>query len=275
MARITGAHAEEATVEVEVLPHRELTVECVRLGHDPDELLRDGRMGYYVDTGDVRRARRRYDSRGEHSGDGGLARAVGTEQSENLAGLHREIEFVHCSKVRPAVDLREIFGENDRRRARVGFTQPRFTHGVHPRDEVTAPPCDVGPCCRERANASSTASSLVGGGLENLRERGRFGDARVGQEEGGDDREHAGTERPPKRVSKRARNTLQIVQRGPDQSRLQLGTRRRKALRDLGLQDDGEDRDAERTSYLANDARRGRGLGTSACVRLRYEAAKT
>src|ERR1035437_10329901 len=155
MARITGAHAEEATVEVKVLPHRELTVECVRLGHDPDELLRDGRMGYYVDTGDVRRARRRYDSRREHPGDRGLARAVGTEQSEYLAGLHREIEFVHRSKVRPAVNVREIFGENDRRRARVRFTQPRFTHGVHPRDGVTAAACDVGPRGRECAYESS------------------------------------------------------------------------------------------------------------------------
>src|ERR1035437_3243073 len=171
-------------------------------------------MGYYVDTGDVRRARRRYDSRREHPRDGGLARAIGTEQSEYLAGLHREIEFVHCSKVRPAVDLREILSENDRRGARVRFTQPRVSHVVHPRDGVTASPCDVGPCCRDRANESSTESSLVGGGLENLNERGRFGDAPVGQEEGGDDGEHAGTERPPKRVSKRARATLQMVERG-------------------------------------------------------------
>jgi hypothetical protein len=42
-------------------------------------------------------------------------------------------------------------------------------------------------------------------------------------------------------VSKRARTTLPIVQRGPDRSRRQLDTRRGKALCDLGLQDDGDD----------------------------------
>src|SRR5581483_8055214 len=52
LLRLVGRHPEVAAVEVEVLPHRELTVEGVRLRHDADDLLGPGGVGHDVDAAD-------------------------------------------------------------------------------------------------------------------------------------------------------------------------------------------------------------------------------
>jgi hypothetical protein len=41
-------------------------------------------------------ARRREDETHEHLDGGGLARAVRTDEAEDLPGLHRQVEILHC-----------------------------------------------------------------------------------------------------------------------------------------------------------------------------------
>ena len=84
-----GVHAEEAAVEVEVLPHVERAVEGVGLGHDADQPLGLGRVAHDVDAADEAPARGGDDPGGEHPGGGGLAGAVRSEQAEDLAPVDR------------------------------------------------------------------------------------------------------------------------------------------------------------------------------------------
>ena len=83
-------HAEEAAVEVEVLPHGQRPVERVGLRHDADHLLGRGRVARR------RRCRRRaprplvgIDPGREHARGRGLAGAVRAEQAEDLAPVAR------------------------------------------------------------------------------------------------------------------------------------------------------------------------------------------
>ena len=102
-------HAEEAAVEVEVLPDGEGPVEGVALGHDADELLGRGRVGDHVDAADEGTAAGGEHPGGEHAGGGALAGAVGAEEPEDLTLEHLEVEAV--DRLHPArVDLGEALG---------------------------------------------------------------------------------------------------------------------------------------------------------------------
>ena len=92
--RRLGVHAEEAAVEVEVLPDRERAVERVRLRDDADHLLRRGRVRDDVDATDERMPAGGDHAGGEHPRGRRLAGAVRAEQTEDLAPLHREVEPV-------------------------------------------------------------------------------------------------------------------------------------------------------------------------------------
>ena len=95
-------------MEVEVLPHRQLTVERVLLGDDPDQLLGQRGMRDDVDRADERGAGGRYHARGEHPGGRRLAGAVGPEQPEDLAGADAQVEGVDGREVGARVDLRQL-----------------------------------------------------------------------------------------------------------------------------------------------------------------------
>ena len=111
-ARGGGAHAEEAAVEVEVLPHGERAVERVRLRHDADQLLGDRGVRDDVDVVHERLSRRRDHARGQHARGGGLAGAVGAEQPEDLALGDGQVEPVDRGDA-ARVDLGQIDGADD------------------------------------------------------------------------------------------------------------------------------------------------------------------
>jgi hypothetical protein len=112
VARSARRHPEEAAVEVEVLPDVQRPVERVRLRDDTEHLLRGDRVLHHVDAGDERASFRRDDAGREHPGGGRLARTVGTEEPEDLAGVHRQVELV--DGLDPArVDLRQTLGPDD------------------------------------------------------------------------------------------------------------------------------------------------------------------
>ncbi len=110
--RVPGAHPEEASVEVEVLLHAERPVERVRLGNDPDRLLRQRRVRDHVDAAHDGAAFGRDHHRGEHPDGGRLAGAVRTQQAEDLAAAQRQVEIVdglHAA----GEDLGEALGADD------------------------------------------------------------------------------------------------------------------------------------------------------------------
>ena len=106
---LLGRHAEEAAVEVEVVPHRQRAVERVRLGHHADEALGQRRVGHHVDAADEGPPAGGDHPGGEHAGGRGLAGAVRAEQAEDLAPAHREVERVDRLDV-ARVDLGELLG---------------------------------------------------------------------------------------------------------------------------------------------------------------------
>ncbi len=112
-ARLGRADPEQAAVEVEVLPHVELSVERVGLRDDADELLGQGGVGHDIDLGDERLARRGDDPGGEDPGRGRLARAVGAEKPEDLTHGHRQVELVDGAEVGARVDLRQAQRADD------------------------------------------------------------------------------------------------------------------------------------------------------------------
>src|SRR5262245_23875014 len=99
-------------MEVEVLPDAERAIECVRLRYDADHLLRRHGVPHDVDAPDVRAAARRDDARREHAGGGRLPGAVRTEQPEDLAGAHGEVEAVDRADV-ARVDLGQGVSTDD------------------------------------------------------------------------------------------------------------------------------------------------------------------
>ena len=113
-AGLARADAEQAAVEIEVLPHGELPVERVLLRHDPAQLLCQRRVGRHIDAADESASRRRHDAGGQHPGSGRLACAVGPEESEDLTGPHLEVQPVDGREVRAGIDLRQIL-RGDRR----------------------------------------------------------------------------------------------------------------------------------------------------------------
>ncbi len=97
--------AEQAAVEVEVLPHRQLAVQGVRLRDCPEQLLGQRRVGDNVDRAHVRRARGGHHPRGEHPRGRRLAGAVRPEQAEDLPAVHAQVEPVHGGEVGARVHL--------------------------------------------------------------------------------------------------------------------------------------------------------------------------
>ena len=102
-------HAEEPAVEVQVLVDVERTVERVRLRHDADHLLGAGGVRHHIHTVDDRVPTGGDDAGGEHARGRGLARAVGPEQTEDLARAHFEVEMIDGEDV-ARVHLGELLG---------------------------------------------------------------------------------------------------------------------------------------------------------------------
>jgi hypothetical protein len=102
---LVRAHAEQAPMEVQVLPDRELAVERVLLGDRADQLLHECRVRDHVHAADPRLPRSGDHARGEHPRGGGLARAVGAQQPEYLTRVHSQVETVHRGDVGAVVDL--------------------------------------------------------------------------------------------------------------------------------------------------------------------------
>jgi hypothetical protein len=91
---LTSSHAEEAPVEVEVLPDGQRPVERVGLGHDADQLLGHRRLLDHVDAAHQRAPRGRDYARGQHARRGGLAGAVWPKQPEDLALVDGQVHAV-------------------------------------------------------------------------------------------------------------------------------------------------------------------------------------
>ena len=107
------ADPEQPTVEVEVLPDVQLPVESIGLRDRPDELLHEHRVGHDVDTRHISVSGRRDHPGREHPGRGRLARAVRTEQAEDLAGFHRQVQLVDRLEVGSPVDLGQVDRADD------------------------------------------------------------------------------------------------------------------------------------------------------------------
>ena len=88
------SHAEVPSVEVEVLPDRQASIERVRLGNHADPRFGRWRVCNDVDAGDDGLTRCGDDPRRQHPDGGGLACAVRSEQAEDLAGPDVQVEGV-------------------------------------------------------------------------------------------------------------------------------------------------------------------------------------
>ena len=117
-------HPEIAPVIVEVLPHVQRAVEGVLLGHHADGLLGEGRMGDDVDAAHNRLSRARYHPGRQHAGGRGLAGPVRTQQTEDLARAHREVEPVDGRDVHARIDLRQVLRADHLGGGRDGGHQP-------------------------------------------------------------------------------------------------------------------------------------------------------
>src|ERR1035437_9546051 len=88
----------EFSEDEQVLVTGERTVHGDRLRHITDGAPNLDRLGGYGETGHARLARGGRQQRGEHLDGGGLARPVGAEQAEDLAGVDRKGERVNRRK---------------------------------------------------------------------------------------------------------------------------------------------------------------------------------
>ncbi len=182
-ARVFGGYAEQPAVEVKVLPHRQLPVERVRLRYHPDQLLGQRRMGDHVDRPDEGASRGRDHARRQHSRGGRLARAVGPEESEDLACRDGQIELVDGREVAARVDLRQVDGADDPRRGAVVVGASRadpFRSCSWRRTPMIADrPCSDVPDARfARATEESPSVRRDDPGFVRLRSFGQRGEAR-------------------------------------------------------------------------------------------------
>ena len=113
LARVRGRDPEQAAMEVQVLPDRELPVERVLLGDDPDHLFCKRWVSDHVDRADVGASSRGDHARGEHPRGGGLPGTVRSEQTEDLPRLDAEIETVDGGEIGPRVDLGQARGSDN------------------------------------------------------------------------------------------------------------------------------------------------------------------
>jgi len=109
--QLPAAHAIEAAPKAEVVAGAQRAIEGDLLGHDADVPANaEGVAGDGV-AGDFSRAAGRLDEAAEHVDRGGLARAIGAEQTEDFAAQDAEgdalhgLEFAEC--------LAKVFGGQD------------------------------------------------------------------------------------------------------------------------------------------------------------------
>ena len=116
LPRCLRPHAEQAAVEVEVLPDGELAIEGVLLRNDPAQLFRQRRMCRDVDARDERAPGCRHHARGQHPRRRRLPGAVGSQQAKDLARPDVKVEPVNGGEVRSRIDLGQVRGVDDRHR---------------------------------------------------------------------------------------------------------------------------------------------------------------
>jgi hypothetical protein len=94
----------EARVEVEVLPRAELRVEGRLLEHDADLGAHPATLAHHVEAEQLGAPRRRRNQGREDAEGGGLARTVGSQQAEEGALRHLEVEAIEGAHVPVALD---------------------------------------------------------------------------------------------------------------------------------------------------------------------------
>ncbi len=92
----------DAAEEVDVLFHREVVVERELLRHVTDVLFDGFRLRHHIQAAHGCAAGSGQQQPAQHADGGGFARAVGSQESENLAAADVEIHMVHGDKVAEA-----------------------------------------------------------------------------------------------------------------------------------------------------------------------------
>ena len=132
-------------MEVEVLPHGELAIERVLLGHDPAQLLGKRRMRSYVHAPDECPPRCGHHTGGEHAGCRRLAGAIRTEEAEDLPGHDQQVELVHRRHIHARIYLRQSDGTYDAISPRFPFIYRKLL-GQHVHTSPRTPsPLSAGP----------------------------------------------------------------------------------------------------------------------------------
>jgi hypothetical protein len=90
--RRVGSDAEQPSLEDQQLPPALPRVQAGLLQRDADPMPHSVRVAGHVDAGDECGARGDREQRREHPHGGRLARAVGSEEAEDLTGLDRQID---------------------------------------------------------------------------------------------------------------------------------------------------------------------------------------
>jgi hypothetical protein len=92
LRRFRMRDSEIPAVEVQVLIHRALPVKGIELGDDAHVAPGLRGMLDHINTGDDDAARRRQRARRAHADGGALARAIRTEEAEQLSALDRQVD---------------------------------------------------------------------------------------------------------------------------------------------------------------------------------------
>ena len=112
--RLGVRHAEVAAVEVDVLPDGALAVEGIELGDDAHVAAGLGGMLDDVDSGDGDLARSGQRAGGADADGGAFARAVGAEQTEELAAPDREVDALDgLDRDLAGIGLHELLNVDD------------------------------------------------------------------------------------------------------------------------------------------------------------------
>ena len=88
-------HAPQAGHELQIFHHRELVVEQRLVRQPGDQLLGHARLGQRIHAEHLDAAGIRLQQSAHHAQCGGLARAIGTQQSVELTGSYGEIDAIH------------------------------------------------------------------------------------------------------------------------------------------------------------------------------------
>ena len=109
--RHRGRKPVQGGVKDEVVPGRLPLVEARLLGEDPDRRADLGVLAAEPESGDLGGPRARRDERAEEAQGRRFARAIGSEEAEDLALVHVEIDAVHRGEV--AESLGQLLGADD------------------------------------------------------------------------------------------------------------------------------------------------------------------